>query len=584
MYNSKEQSLPGLTLYKRLLQVAKRYWLWFVLGIIATIMVSGIDAAFTWFIKPLVNKGMVAKDQVFLQWLPIILIAGIFLRTMANLLSTYGISRVARSVVMVLRQRALDKLLKLPADYYDAHSSGHLLAAIIYNIDQVANASSQVLVTLFREAALLVGMLVVMCFLSWKLTAVVLVVSPVLYFIIRFFSRHMRRISHKVQDTIGEVTSVTKEAIDNYHVIRINALQKTETDKMTQVTKLNRNRELKMVVVNMVNNALIQLMVAVPIVLVIFYATNFEEQINAGGFIAMVVALFGVLRPLRQLSRLNNQIQKGIAGAASTFALLDEPEELDEGSQAIVSPVRGHIEFKNIEFKYATANYNALHDLSFEVQPGKKVALVGHSGAGKSTILQLLARFYQPQNGAIFLDGVDIQQYVLSDLRRQIAYVSQKTTLFNATIAENIAMGNSSASQEEIRRAAEAAYVLEFSEKLPKGLDTLVGQDGVLLSGGQRQRLAIARAIIKGAPILLLDEATSALDTASEKYIQLALKRLSEDKTVLVIAHRLSTIEQSDAIIVIDRGRVLETGTHSELLNRNGTYADLYQQQFGGDA
>ena len=567
--------------YFRLMSLVKRYWQMALLGVIATVLVSVVDSGLTWMIKPIINKGFITQDRLFVHWLPLILIGAIVFRTLMNFASNYFVARLARSVVMTLRQMVFKHLLKLPASYYDAHSSGKLLSIIIYNIDQVADASSNSLVIFLREGALLVGMLVVMFSLSWQLSLILLIITPLLLFIVKVCSRRLRRLSHSVQSAMGDVTQVAEEGIEGYRVIRMNGTQDYEDKKFVAATRYNRHRQLKIVVTNSLNNGLIQLIVAVPAIGFIAFSTSAYAHITAGGFAAMITALFALMRPIRQLGKFNAQIQKGIAGAESVFDLLDKAGEKDKGTVEIERALAGKIDFKNVTFCYPGVEKPALEDLNFQVAPGETVALVGKSGAGKSTIMQLIPRFYLLNSGAISIDEVDVNDYNLAQLREQISFVSQKSILFNGTIEDNIAYGDLDATRDTVIKAAKAAHVMEFVEKMPAGLDTLVGDDGVLLSGGQRQRIAIARALIKNAPILLLDEATSALDTHSERHIQEALEALTADRTTLVIAHRLSTIEKADRIIVVDQGRIIEAGDHATLLAKGDAYAKLYKMQFG---
>ena len=581
--SKKSKDLPqsASRAYFRLMGIVKRYWSVAVLGVVATVMVSVVDSGLTWLIKPIINKGFITQEHTFIHWLPLILIGAVVFRTIANFASNYFVARLARSVVMNLRQMVFKHLLKLPAEYYDARSSGKILSIIIYNIDQVADASSNSLVIFLREGALLIGMLVVMFSLSWELSLILLIITPLLLFIVKICSRRLRKLSHSVQSAMGDVTQVAEEGIEGYRVIRMNGSQEHEDQKFTAATRYNRHRQLKIVVTNSLNNGLIQLIIAVPAIGFIAFSVSSFAHITAGGFAAMITALFALMRPIRQLGKFNAQIQRGIAGAESVFELLDQEVEHDDGQKTIDSRLSGKIVFDQVTFNYAGVDKPALSAINFSVNPGETVALVGKSGAGKSTIMQLIPRFYLVSEGKITIDDADINEYELSDLREQISLVSQKTILFNGTIEDNIAYGNLEASRDQIIKAAQAAHVMEFVEKMPSGLDTMVGDDGVLLSGGQRQRIAIARALIKDAPILLLDEATSALDTHSERHIQEALENLTADRTTLVVAHRLSTIEKADRIVVLDQGKIVEMGDHATLLAKGAEYAQLYKMQFG---
>ena len=565
--------------YRRLMQASKQYLKYFLLGILGTIMLSGIDAMFSWLIKPLINHGFIHRNASFIEMIPIYVILIFALRGIAGFLSNYFISRVARNVVRDFRRQIFQKLLRLPATYYDHHSSGHLLSTIIYNVEQVATASSEALVTVLRESTLFIGLIFVMFVVSWKLSLVFLVVSPFIFWVVKWSSSRMRRLSGNVQQSVGEVTHVADEGIQGYKVIRLFGGQEYEYTKFHGATKRNQQRELKIVVTNSVGTALVQFLIALPISAVLFLATMPSMHVTAGSFAAVITAMVMLLRPVRRLTMVNSDIQKGIAGAESIFEILDESIERDEGTRTL-DRARGHIQLENVEFAYTTSKAPVLKNISLDVHSGKTIAIVGRSGSGKTTLVNLLPRFYEINQGSLKIDGVDVREYTLGDLRKQFALVSQDPALFNDTIANNIAYGMTDISQDEIEQAARLSHAMEFIEQLPDGFNTVVGEDGVLLSGGQRQRIAIARALIKDSPILILDEATSALDTESERLIQQAFEQLMHQRTTFVIAHRLSTIENADWIVVMERGEIVEQGTHVELLKREGAYARLHRMQF----
>lgn len=569
----------GLKVYKRLLSWVKGYLGFFIIGIVGTFAMSLSDAGFTYLIKPIVDVGFVQRNVHFIHWLPLVVLAIFIIRGASSFVSTYFISRVSRSIVMDFRRAIFRHLLKVPAGYYDQHSSGQILSAIIFNVDQVSQASSEALLVILREGTLLIGLVTVMFTISWRLALLFLIVAPVCFFTIRNASKRVRRTSAHVQQSVGQVTHTASEAINAYKLIRLYNGQDYETQKFDTVTNQTKQRELKMVVTNSIMTAIVQLLMGIGIGLVIFVAVLPGWHVSAGSFAAMITAMATLTRPLRRITQVNTMIQQGIAGAASVFKLLDKPLEKDRGG-LMIERARGSVVFDRVSFRYNETSDWVLRNISFEIKPGETVALVGRSGAGKSTLINLLPRFYEISEGRILVDGDEINTYQLQSLRNQFALVSQTPILFNDTIKHNIAYAAEEINDALLMDAASSAYALEFIQDLPKQLDSVVGEDGVLLSGGQRQRIALARALYKKAPILILDEATSALDTHSERYIQDALNQLMKQCTTLVIAHRLSTVEKADRILVLDKGQIVESGTHQELLEKNGVYAELHQVQF----
>lgn len=570
----------GARTYQRLLSSARQYWTIFLLGLVGTIILSFTDAILAWLVKPLINEGFVHRNEAFIKWLPFIILSIFIARGVSGFISNYFIYRVARNVVRDFRRKIFSKLLLLPSSFYDRNSSGHLLSTVIYNVEQVANATSEALLTILRESSLFIGLVIVMFVASWRLTLLFVVVSPCIAWVIKLTSSRMRRLSNNVQQSVGDVTHVADEGIQGYKVIRLFGGQDYEKNKFSTVTHANMQRELKVVVTNSVGTAAVQFIIAVPIALTMFLAVVPSMHVTAGAFGSVITAMVMLLRPLRRLTMVNSEIQKGISGAESIFKLLDEPDEINEGQQKIAR-VRGDLEFHKVSFSYQNTKTPVLKNINFRVQAGHTVAIVGRSGGGKSTLANLLPRFYDVSEGGIKIDGMDIRDFELNNLRSQFSLVSQDTVLFNDTIAKNIAYGFSEGiSEEQIIQAAKMAHAWDFIENLPQGLHSLVGEDGVLLSGGQRQRIAIARALLKNAPILILDEATSALDSHSEKQIQLALENVLNKQTTLVIAHRLSTIEKADWIIVLENGELIEQGTHETLMTENGAYAKLHRMQF----
>lgn len=574
------KSATNWQVYLRLLKSTQAYWFCFVIGIVATICAVATDAGLSWAIKPFIDVGLVARDKTLLSWLPLIIISAFVVRSVAYFLSNYYVTRVGRSVVMDYRQRIFSHLMHLPASFYDKESSGKLLSLVIYNTEQIATATTEALLTVLQEGLMLIGIIIVMLFLSWQLTLFFMLTAPIVALIMRYNSRRLRMLSANVQRSVGDVSHVAEESIEGYRVVRIFGGEEYEKQKFNTAAFLNRYREMKVVVTNSLGSSYVQIVVALPIAVIVYMATLPSLHVSVGSFGAIVAAMVRLLTPMKRLTRINTDIQKGIAGAHSIFELLDTPTEKDVG-KVLVNKVKGKIEYKNVSFAYQKSFSDVLQNISFTVEPGETVALVGRSGGGKSTIISLLPRFYDVNSGNILIDNININDYKLKDLRKQFAVVSQHLTLFNDTIAQNIAYGvHGKISENKIIEVAEIAHIMDFIRQLPEGLNTLIGENGLLLSGGQRQRIAIARALLKDAPILILDEATSALDTESEYHIQAALTELMRRRTTLVIAHRLSTIESANKILVIEQGSIVEMGTHQELLSKEGVYAKLYKMQF----
>ncbi len=577
----KKQVANAYVVYKRLFGYVRHYWLALIVAVIASMLYSGVDSWFVYFLKPLLNKGLVKKDQAFLAYAPFLVLGVFMLRGVASFFSNYSIAFVSRNVIARLRQNLFAHLQHLPARFYDRSTSGQIISVMLYSVDQVANASADVLTTAVQSTFFIMGLLFVMFKISWKLSLFYFIVIPMVIVIMRYTSLRVRRLSLYIQDSIAQITHCAEENIEGYKVVRGFGGQEYEREKFDKTVRVNLKNEMKVVIARSWSVSTVQLVAAVALSSTLYVATLdiSASVLNAGGFVAMIAAMLAIIKPMKDLTTMQNKLYRGLAGAQTVFEMLDEKFEQDLGT-LVVKRAQGKIEFSQVNFSYDDVT-QVLHDINFSVEPGEVVALVGRSGSGKSTLVSLLPRFYADFTGDIRLDGASILDYRLASLRDQFALVSQNVTLFNDTIANNIAYGRlHTASVAEISAAAEAAYALDFIEQLPLGLNTLVGENGVLLSGGQRQRIAIARALLKNAPILILDEATSALDTESERYIQAALDELMRHRTTLVIAHRLSTVEHANKIIVMDQGKIVEMGTHQALLSAEGYYAKLYGMQF----
>ncbi|WP_040534692.1 lipid A export permease/ATP-binding protein MsbA [Legionella drancourtii] len=575
----KKLTVKTSVLYKRLLSYVKPFWPILALGIGANILYSLIDAGFTYMMRPFFDKGFINIDMTFIKKIPYIVLIGITLRGLVSSLGSYCMTWVARSVVKVLREKVFTHVLRLPADFYDEATSGQLLSKILYDVEQVAQVSAEALTDFVQNTCLIMGLLTVMMVICWQLSVMFLLTIPFVGFIVGYTNKRVRRISHKVQKTMGEVTEIASEAIDGYRVVRIFGGTAYESGKFRKAIERSRQNDMKVAVSKAINVSGVQIVIAIGIAAIIAAAIQLSTVVivSAGSFLAIIAAMLQLIKPMKTLTTLNAVIQKGLAGAESVFNLLDKPVEQDQGL-VLAQRACGDVEFKHVSYAYRQGQ-QVLHDVSFTVDAGKTIALVGHSGSGKTTIASLLPRFYEVTEGMITLDGTPINQINLSSLREQMALVSQSVTLFNDTLANNIAYGRLDVSREQIIHAAKLAFADEFISKLPDAYDTRVGENGVLLSGGQRQRIAIARAILKDAPILILDEATSALDSESERYIQIALEEVMKNRTTLVIAHRLSTIKHADKIIVMQQGRIVEQGNHQELLDLRGHYAQLHGVQ-----
>ena len=568
-----------LRLYRRLLAYAWPYKWVFLVAVVGMIVLSATAAGFTAVTKPLMDEGFVQRDTSTIKMIPLLIVLLFLARGIGNFLAQYGTAWIGRRVTFDLRNSIFRRMLYLPSRYYESSASGGLISRIIYDVEQIAAGVTQVPYVVIGDGLTMLALVGWLLYLNWKLTLVFAVMLPVTGLLMRAMNRRFFRTSREIQTSMGEISQVVREASDGQRVVKAFGGQPAEIRAFERSNDKNRRQSLRKSAVSAIGISLMQLAGAVALGLVIYIAL-ISGEITAGTFTSYLVAALWIMGPSRRLARINETIQTALAAAQSTFDVLDEAPEEDTGSM-IIERARGRVEYRHVGFRYPDAERDVLEDVSFTVEPGQVLALVGQSGSGKSTIVSLLPRFYRAGRGVIRLDDTDINDLTLASLRRQIALVGQENILFDDSIRHNIAYGQEGAIDDaRLMDAARAAHVLEFAERLPEGLDTHVGERGTLLSGGQRQRIAIARALYKNAPILILDEATSALDTESERLVQAALQKLMEHRTTLVIAHRLSTVEHADKIVVLAQGRVVETGSHRELLAHNGVYAGLYRNQF----
>lgn len=592
---SKEQqekpSLTGVQIYFRLLGYIKPYIGMFIISIVGFLIFATASPMQAYIMKYFVD-GLANPDAALfpeipwladlrlLQAVPLLIVIIAVWQGVGSFLGNFYLAKVSLGLVHDLRVQLFNNLLTLPNRYFDNHNSGHLISRITYNVTMVTGAATDAVKVIVREGMTVVFLFGTLLWMNWKLTLVMVAILPIIALMVSSTSKKFRKQSKKIQVAMGDVTHVASETIQNYRVVRSFGGEPYERARFLESSVSNTDKQLRMIKTNAVYTPSLQLVIYSAMAVLLFLVLLLRGDSSPGDLVAYIIMAGLLPKPIRQLSEVSSTIQKGVAGAESIFEQLDEVPENDSGTVELAQ-VSGQLEVRDLTFTYPNTENPVLENISFTAEKGQMVALVGRSGSGKSTLANLIPRFYEHQHGKILLDGTEVQDFTLANLRRHMALVTQQVSLFNDTVAKNIAYGDlADASIEEIKAASEAAYAAEFIERMPQGYDTIVGENGVLLSGGQRQRLAIARALLKNAPLLILDEATSALDTESERHIQAALDHAVQGRTTLVIAHRLSTIEKADLILVMDQGRIVERGNHQELLVQNGYYSRLHATQF----
>ena len=570
-------------IYKRLLKYVVPYIKFFIISVFGYLIVAVAQPLFAELVKVIIDT-LEQGNQTENRYLPIYIIALVMFRSIGTFFGNYFLAKVSVNVVHKLRQEIFNHYTRLSTEYFDAQNSGHLISLITFNVAQVTNAATTSSKVFVREGLTALGLIAYLLWLNWQLTLVFFVIAPFIAIIVTVVSKKLRSLSKNVQDSMGDMTHITSEMVVGNRVVKCFGGSAYEMKRFKASSLFNKRQSQKVALVSAIQNPIMQLLVAFALSGLLYLALFMMGATSTGGFVAYLLAAFMLPKPIQSLVQANNEIQKGIAAAADIFLALDIEPEIDQGSINKTNG-KGALTFDNISFCYANSNKLALKNINLNIQAGQTIAIVGASGSGKTTLTNLIPRFYDYSKGRILLDGIEINQLTLSCLRDQVALVTQNITLFNDSVFNNIAYGVlGDIDKEKVLKAADDAYATEFIQALSNGIDTEVGEHGIQLSGGQRQRLAIARALLKDAPILILDEATSALDTQSERYIQQALEHVMQNRTTIVIAHRLSTIEKADIILVMEAGEIIERGTHKELLARKGAYSKLHALQFNQQA
>ncbi len=576
--------------FKRLVSYAKPYKLGFVVAILGMLGYAAIDVYFLSKLQPLIDEGLTGANESFMKWAPIFIVVAFIVRGLAHFVANYCLAWVGNNVVADLRQKLFEHIMTMPVAFHDKQSTGALISKITFDTEQVLNSVSKSILTMVQQSAFVIGLIGLMFYQSWQLSVIFLFVIPVIALIVSIVSKRFRKVSKNIQGAMGEVTTAAEQTFNGHKVVITFGGQQREFERFGKINKRNRQQRMKMMATKSASVPIIQVIASFALAFVFYAITSdtLRNSISPGTFVSVISYMTMLLRPLKMLTNVNAEFQQGMAACVSIFSILDHEKEKDTGNK-ILEKASGALSFHHVDFAYEKPDQAldknqqgklALNDMSFDLAPGETLALVGRSGSGKSTASSLLLRFYDASHGEILIDGTNIEQYKLTDLRKQFSYVSQQVVLFNDSLANNIAYGKPQASKAEIIAAAKSAHVMEFAQEMEHGLETNIGENGALLSGGQRQRVAIARALLCDTPFLILDEATSALDTESERHIQDALNTLQQNRTSIVIAHRLSTIENADKIIVMEQGKIVEQGNHNTLLAKQGAYAQLHRFQF----